>query len=47
MPNKLPCSALLVKIYNEFDQNLGGYLQQTVHKQPKIVLSDSMKTFEI
>ena len=47
MPTKLPCIALLVKLSIEFDQNLGVYLQQTVHKWPKIVLSDAIKTFDI
>ena len=36
MPDALRCIASLVKISNEFDQ-----------KQPKIVLSAGMKTFEI
>ena len=47
MPARLPCIGLLVKVSNKFDWNLGGYLQQTIHKRPKIVLSDAMKTFEI
>ena len=46
MPATLPCIALLVKVSNEFDQHLGVYLQQTVHKRPKIVLSDAMKTLK-
>ena len=45
MPDALQCIALLVKISNKFDHSSVGYIQKTVHKQPKIVLSAGMKTF--
>ena len=42
------CSiASTVKIPNEFDRILVGYVQKTDQKQTKIVLSAGMKTFEI
>ena len=42
------CSiASTVKIPNEFDRILVGYVQKTDQKQSKIVLSAGMKTFEI
>ena len=42
------CSiASTVKIPNEFDSILVGYVQKTDQKQTKIVLSAGMKTFEI
>ena len=47
MPDALHCIALLVKISNKFDHISVGYVQKTVQKQPKIVLSAGMKTFEI
>ena len=40
-------SASLVKISNKFDHISVGYVQKTAQKQPKIVLSAGMKTFEI
>ena len=39
--------ASLVKTSNEFDHISLGYIQKTDQKQPKIVLSAGMKTFEI
>ena len=39
--------ASVVKISNEFDNISVGYVQKTAQKQPKIVLSAGMKTFEI
>ena len=47
MLDPLCCIASLVKISNEFDHILVGYVQKTDQKQPKIVLSAGMKTFEI
>ena len=47
MPDVLRCIASLVKISNEFDNVSVGYVQKTAQKQPKIVLSAGMKTFEI
>ena len=47
MPDALQCIASLVKIPNEFDNISVGYVQKTAQKQPKIVLSAGMKTFEI
>ena len=47
MLDALCCIASLVKISNEFDHILVGYVQKTDQKQPKIVLSAGMKTFEI
>ena len=46
MPDALQCIASLVKISNKFDDISVGYLQKTIQKQPKIVLSARMKTFE-
>ena len=47
MPDALRCIASLAKVSNEFDHISVGYVQKNVQKQPKIVLSASMKTFEI
>ena len=47
MPDALQCIASLVKISNKFDHISVGYVQKTAQKQPKIVLSAGMKTFEI
>ena len=47
MLDALCCIASLVKISNEFDHISMGYIQKTDQKQPKIVLSAGMKTFEI
>ena len=47
MPDALHCIALLVKMSNKFDHISVGYVQKTTQKQPKIVLSAGMKTFEI
>ena len=47
MPDALRCIVSLVKISNEFDHISVGYVQKTAEKQPKIVLSAGMKTFEI
>ena len=47
MLDALCCIASLVKISNEFDHISVGYVQKTDQKQPKIVLSTGMKTFEI
>ena len=47
MPDALQCIASLVKIPNKFDNISVGYIQKTAQKQPKIVLSAGMKTFEI
>ena len=43
----LRCIASLVEISNEFDHISVGYVQKTAQKQPKILLSAGMKTFEI
>ena len=47
MPDALRCIASLVEISIEFDHISVGYVQKTAQKQPRIVLSASMKTFEI
>ena len=47
MLDALCCIASLVKISNEFDHISMRYIQKTNQTQPKIVLSASMKTFEI
>ena len=47
MPDALQCIATLVKISNKFDHILVGYVKKTAQKQPIIVLSAGMKTFEI
>ena len=47
MPDTLRCIASLVKISNKFDHISVGYVQKTAQKQPKIILSADMKTFEI
>ena len=47
MSDALRCIALLVKISNKFDHISVAYVQKTAQKQPKIVLSAGMKTFEI
>ena len=46
MPDALQYIASLVNISNKFDQISVGYIQKTAQKQPKIVLSSRMKTFE-
>ena len=46
MPDALQCIPSLVQIPNKFDHISVGYVQKAAHKQPKIVLSASMKTFE-
>ena len=47
MPDALRCIALLVKMSNKFDHISLSYIQKIAKKQPKIVLSAGMKTFEI
>ena len=47
MTDALSCIASLIKISNKFDHFSVGYVQKTAQKQPKIVPSASMKTFEI
>ena len=47
MPNALCSITSLVKISNKFDDTSVCYVQKTVQKQPKIVPSAGMKTFEI
>ena len=47
MFDALCCIASLVKISSEFDHISVGYTQNTDQKQPEIVLSAGMKTFEI
>ena len=47
MPDALQCIASLVKISNKFDHISVGYIEKTAQKHPKIVISASMKTFEI
>ena len=47
MPDALQCIAFLVRISDKFDHISVGYVQKTTQKQPKIVLSAGMKTFEI
>ena len=47
MPDALQCITSLVKMSNKFDHISVGYVQKTAEKQPKIVLSAGMKTFEI
>ena len=47
MPDALCYIASLVKISNKFDHISVGYVQKTAQKQPKIVPSAGMKTFEI
>ena len=48
MPDALRCIASLVKISNEFDPiSLYKIDQKTTQKQPKIILSVGMETFEI
>ena len=47
MPHALHCIASLVKISNKFDLISVGYVRKSAQKQPKIVLSAGMKTFEI
>ena len=44
MSDALQCIASL---FNKFDQISVGYVQKTAQRQPKIVLSAGMKTFEI
>ena len=40
-------NASLVKISNKLDHISVGHVQKTAQKQPRIVLSAGMKTFEI
>ena len=47
MPYALQCFVSLVKVSNKFDHISVGCVQKTAQKQPKIVLSAGMKTFEI
>ena len=47
MPDAIQCIASLVKISNKVDHISVGYIQSTVQKQPKIVLSVAKKLFEI
>ena len=47
MPHKLPCIAVMIQVSNKFDCNSGGYVQHTIQKWPKIVLSAGMKKCEI
>ena len=47
MPDPLRCIASLAEISNESDHISVGYDQKAAQKQPKIVLSAGMKTFEI
>ena len=47
MPGALHCIASLVKISNKFDHISVGYIQKTTQKQPEIVVSAGMETFEI
>ena len=47
MPHALHCIASLVKVSSKFDDISVGYVQKTAQKQPKIVFSAGMKTFEI
>ena len=47
MPDALQCITSLVKISNKFDNISVGHVQKTTQKQPKIVLSAGIKTFEI
>ena len=47
MPDALCCTASQIKISNKFDQSSLGYVQKTAQKQPKILSSAGMKTFEI
>ena len=46
MSDALQYIASLVKISNKFDHISVGYIQKTAQKQPKIVLSAGIKTFE-
>ena len=47
MPDTFQSIASLVKISNKFDHISVGYVQKAAQKQPKIILSAGMKTFEI
>ena len=47
MPDALQCIASLVKVSNKLDHVSVGHVQKTAQKQPRIVLSADMKTFEI
>ena len=47
MPDGLQCIASLVKTSNIFDHISVDYVQKATQKQPKIVFSAGMKTFEI
>ena len=46
MSDALQRTASLVEISNKFDHISVGYVQKTAQKQPKIVLSAGMETFE-
>ena len=46
MSDALQRTASLVEISNKFDYISVGYVQKTAQKQPKIVLSAGMETFE-
>ena len=47
MPDALYCIASLVQISNKFDHISVGYVQKTAQKQPEMVLTAGMGTFEI
>ena len=47
MSDALQCITSLVKILSKSDHISVGYVQKTPQKQPKIVLSAGVKTFEI
>ena len=47
IPDALCYIASLVEISNKFDHLSWGYIQKTAQKQPKIIPSAGMKTFEI
>ena len=46
MPDALQCIVSLVKTSNKFDHISVCYVQKTVQKHSKIVLSAGMKTFK-
>ena len=46
MLDALYCISSMVKISNEFDHISVSYVQKTDQKQPKIVLSSGVRTFE-
>ena len=47
MLDALQCITSLVKISYKFDHISEGHVQKTAQKQPKLVISAGMKTFEI